>query len=249
MPKMGVIYLTQKQFDSMKIKKYDKYDNPKIWISEGTLYKKDDFDLIKRYKNYFELFREIEELKNCVFPENMFLVDGKYKGYTTEYFEDYKSINFRMYKNKYSINDKKKIMKKIVKLLRKLNEYDIVHADLNTSNIICNSKDVKLIDFDRIKIKEYEDNIIYNWRLDDQIYYLNIALLTVLFDVDLISINTNSFYELVDGINFSNEFKQYLFNCLNHKEIQISKELPKYIDSIRRCDIVKGKEMIKALKI
>ena len=110
MSDMKIIDLTQEEFDSMKVKKYDDNDKPKIWVSDGILYKKDNHDLIKRYKEDFELLKEYEELKNCVFPEGMFFVDGKYIGYTTPYFEDYKAINFRMYKNKYSINQKKKII-------------------------------------------------------------------------------------------------------------------------------------------
>lgn len=249
MSDMKIIDLTQEEFDNMKVKKYDDNDKPKIWVSDGILYKKDNHDLIKRYKEDFELLKEYEELKNCVFPEGMFFVDGKYIGYTTPYFEDYKAINFRMYKNKYSINQKKKIMKKIVKLLTKLNENDIVHADLNTSNIICNKKDVKLIDFDRIKIREYEDETIYAWRLKDQISYLSIAILTVLFDVDLINVSNEQYSNLVNEMTFSNEFKEYLIKSGMSKEKEIPKELLEYIDSIKRKDILKGKELIKTLKI
>ena len=246
---MKDIYLTKEQLDDMKIKKYDDNDKPKIWISDGILYKKDNHNLIKRYKEDFEILREYKELENCVFPEDKFYVDKKYVGYTTPYYEDYKSINFRMYKNKYTINQKKKIMKKIVKLLMKLNDNDILHADLNTSNIICNKKDVKLIDFDRIRLREYEDATIYDWRMKEQINYLNIALFTVLFDVDLIDITAEQYKELIEEISFSNEFKDYLLRCLSSKEKEIPKELLDYIQSIKRKDIVKGKELIRTLKI
>lgn len=249
MPNMEIINISKEQLDNMKVRKYDDNDKPKIWVSDGILYKKDLHCLIKKYKEDFEILREYDDLKNCVFPENMFFVDGKYMGYTTTYFEDYKSINFRMYKNKYTINQKKKIMKKIVKLLTKLNDNDILHADLNTSNIICDKKNVKLIDFDRIRLREYEDETIYDWRLKEQINYLNIALLTVLFDVDLINISNDEYKELIDQITFSNEYKQYLLNCLLSKEKEIPKEIFDYIDSIKRRDIVKGKELIKTLHI
>lgn len=249
MPKMDIINITKEDLNNMKVRKYDDNDKPKIWISDGILYKKDNHHLIKRYKEDFELLREYEELRNCIFPENMFYVDNKYVGYTTPYFENYKSINFRMYKNKYTINQKKKIMKKIVKLLVKLNENDIIHADLNTSNIICDKKDVKLIDFDRIKIREYEDNTIYMWRLKEQIAYLSIALLTVLFDVDLINISNHQYNELIDEISFSNEFKDYLIKSFTSKEKEIPKELLEYIDSIKRKDILRGKEIIKTLHL
>ena len=249
MPKMQIINITKNELDNMTIKKYDDDDKPKIWIQNGILYKRDAHSLIKRYKEDFEIFREYEELKKCVFPEDMFYVDGKYKGYTTTYYEDFKSINFRMYKNKYTLNQKKKIMSKIVKLLIKLNGANIVHADLNTSNIICNKNDVKLIDFDRIRIKEYEDSAIYMWRLKEQINCLNVALLTVLFDVDLITASNIKYKELIDNMSFSSEFKNYLLRCTESKENEIPKELLEYINSIAKRDVVKGKEIIKTLHI
>ena len=249
MAKMDIINITKKQLDDMQIKKYDDNDKPKIWISNGILYKKDKHLLIEKYKEDFEILREFRDLENCVFPENIFNVDGKYTGYTTTYYDDYKSLCFRMYKNKYNINQKKTIMKKIVKLLIKLNKNDIVHADLNTSNVICNGKDVKLIDFDRIRIKEYEDNAIYNWRLKEQINYLNICLLTVLFDVNLIKIGDIEYKEFIDSMSFSNEFKDYLLNCSMSKINEIPNELYEYIDSIKRKDIVNVKELIKTLQL
>ena len=249
MSDMGIINISKDELDSMQIKKYDDNDKPKIWIQNGILYKKDIHNTIKRNKEDFEILNECEELINCVFPKDMFFVDGKYVGYTTPYYEKFKSLNFRMYKNKYTINQKKKIMRKIVKLLMKLNKYDIVHADLNTSNVICNGKDVKLIDFDRIKVRENEDELIYKWRLKEQIYYLNIILFTVLLDVDLIRISNDEYKEFVDEMSFTNEFKQYLLNSSSSKQEEIPKELLEYIDDIKRKDIVNGKELVKALRL
>ena len=249
MSKIININLTSEQLDNMEIRKYSIDNKPKIWLSNGILYKKDEHDTIKTYKEEFEMFREYEELKDCVFPENTFTVDNSYVGYTTTYFEKYKSICYRMNKNKYSINQKKKIMKKIVRLLMKLNENDIVHADLNTSNVICDGKNVKLIDFDRIRIKDYEDSTIYNWRLREQINYLNILLLTVLLDTNLINVMESEYKEFINNMTFTNEFKEYLLNCLSSKEKEISKELINYIDSIRKKDIQNGKELVKTLQL
>lgn len=249
MSEMEILNITSKDLSKMTIKKYDDNDKPKIWISGNILYKRDIHNTIKRNKEDFEILNECEELVNCVFPKDIFFVDNKYVGYTTPYYENYKSINFRMYKNKYTINQKKKIMRKIVKLLMKLNKYDIVHADLNTSNVICNGKDVKLIDFDRIKVRENEDELIYNWRLKEQIYYLNIILFTVLLDVDLIRISNDEYKEFVDEMSFTNEFKQYLLNSSSSKQEEIPKELLEYIDDIKRKDIVNGKELVKALRL
>lgn len=249
MSDIGIINITKEQLDNMKVIKYDDSDNPKIWVSNDILYKKDNHNVIKRYKEDFEILRDYKELEKCVFPENEFYVNGKYVGYTTTYFEDYKSLCYRMYKNKYSINDKKKIMKKIVKLLIKLNENDIVHADLNTSNIICNGKDVKLIDFDRIRLREYEDETIYMWRLKEQINYMNICLLTVLFDVNLINVMYEEYVDFINNLTVSDEFKRYLLSCSIYEEKEISIELLNYIDSIKRKDIVKGKELVKSLQL
>ena len=249
MSDIGIINITKDQLDNMKVKKYDDNDNPKIWVSDGILYKKDNHNVIKRYKEDFELFRDYKDLEKCVFPENEFFVDGKYIGYTTPYFEDYKSLCYRMYKNKYSINQKKKIMKKIVKLLIKLNENDIVHADLNTCNIICNGQDIKLIDFDRIKIREYDDEAMYMWRLKEQVNCLNICLLTVLFDTNLINIMDEEYMDFINELTITDEFKRYLLSCLILNEKEISKELLNYIDSIKRRDIVKGKELVKSLQL
>ena len=89
MSKLGTIYITKEKLNSMQtIKKEDNSDKSKIWLYENILYKKDDFNTIKRYREYFELFNEYEELKNCLFPENVFKVDGKYMGYTNIYYEE-----------------------------------------------------------------------------------------------------------------------------------------------------------------
>jgi len=243
------IDITRKKLDAMRVLKYDDNDKPKIWVSEDILYKKDNDLVMKLHKEDFEIFSEYEELKNCVFPTNTFSVDKKFFGYITPYYEEYKPINYRMYKNKYSVNQKKKLMKKVVKLVKALNDLDIVHADLNTCNIICNGKDIKLIDFDRIKIKEYEDKSIYDWRIKDQIYYLNVALITMLLDINLARIMNSEFKELINGLSFSNEFKEYLLNSTTHKVNEIPNELFEYIDSINKKDISKGKELIKTLHL
>ena len=243
------VNITRKKLEDMRILKYDNKDRPKIWVSDDKLYKKDNELIMKLHKEDFEIFSEYEELKNCIFPTNTFSVDNKYFGYITPYYEEYKSICYRMYKNKYSINQKKKLMKKIVKLVKAMNDLDIVHADLNTCNIISNGKDIKLIDFDRIRIREYEDKSTYEWRIKDQIYYMNIALLTMLLDVNLGRIMNSEFKDLVNDISFSNEFKKYLLDSSSHKINEIPNELLEYIDSINKKDITKGKELIKTLQL
>ena len=249
MSKMNNINITKEQLDDMKIRKYSIDNKPKIWVSESTLYKKDDNNIIKLHKEDFEILSGYPELEKCVFPENTFSVDGKYMGYTTTYYSDYKSLCYRMNKNKYNINQKKKLMRKIVKLIIKLNENDIVHADLNTSNIICNGKDIKLIDFDRIRLKEDTDPASYMWRLREEINYLNISLLTLLLDIDLINIMDSEYKSLINEIPFINEFKEYLIKCSSCKIDEIPKELLEYIDSIKKSDILKGKEFAKTLQL
>ena len=250
MSKLGEINITQKHLDAMNvIKKEDNSIKPKIWLSNNILYKKDDFCTIKRYKEYFELFNDYEELKNCVFPENTFNVDGRYMGYTTTFFDDYNRISFRMNKNKYDINQKKKIMKKIVKLLKNMHNLDIVHADFHTDNVICNKKDIKIIDFEKMRIKELEDKPIYMLKLREDIYYLNLMILSVLFDCNMSYIYDMEYEEFIYDMSFNTEFKHYLINSFKHKEDEIPKELLEYIDSIKRRDIVNGKELIKSLHL
>ena len=249
MSKMNKINITQDQLDNMKIRKYSLDNRPKIWISATTLFKRDDHDIIRQHKEDFEILSGYPDLDKCVFPENIFYVDGKYMGYTTTYYENYKSINYRMNKNKYTLNQKKKLMRKLVKLIMKLNDNEVVHADLNTSNIISDGKDIKLIDFDRIRLKEDDDTVSYMWRLREQINYLNIALLTILLDTDLIDIMDIEYKELINEISFINEFKQYLLACSSSKVVEIPKELLEYIDTIQKGDIVEGKEFAKTLQL
>lgn len=250
MSKLGEINITQKHLDSMNvIKKEDNSDKPKLWLSNNILYKKDDFCIIRRYREYFELLNDYEELKNCVFPENTFNVAGRYIGYTTPYYEEYKSICFRMNKNKYNINEKKKIMKKIVKVLKNMHNLDIVHADFHTNNVICNKKDIKIIDFEKIRIKELEDSATYLYKLRDDIYYLNLMILSVLFDCNMSLVDEVEYEEFIYDMSFETEFKQYLINCLKYRENEIPKELLEYIDSIKRKDIVEGKKLAKSLHL
>ena len=250
MSKMGIINISKQDLLDMKtIKKEDNSDISKIWVKDNLLYKKDNFDTLRRFKDYFEIFNEFEELKKCVFPNNIFYVDGKYVGYTTDYFEDYKAICFRMYKNKYDLNKKKKIMKKIVKLLSDMHELGIVHGDLHTANVICNKKDIKMIDFEKIRIRELEDEPIFVKKRLEDIYYLNLMILSILFDVNMSYVMNSEYVEFIDQMNFSKELKQYLINCTLYKEKYISPELNKYIDSIKRKDIVDGKKLVKSLQL
>ena len=250
MANMGIINISNDDLLNMRtIKKEDNSDKSKIWLKDNLLYKKDDFNTMKRYKDYFEIFSEFDELRKCVFPNNIFYVDGKYVGYTTDYFEDYKAINFRMHKNKYDINNKKKIMKKIVRLLSDMHELGIVHGDLHTANVICNKKDIKMIDFEKMRIRELEDEPMFVRKRIEDVYYLNLMILSVLFDVNMSYVMQGEYLDFIDQMNFSKELKEYLINCALYKEKYISSELNKYIDSIKRKDIVDGKNLVKSLQL
>lgn len=244
------IRLKERDIEDMRILKYEDNSNkPKIWLSDDIMYKKDIFQIMKRYYEYIKLFRNAKELDFCVFPEKLFSVDGKYMGYTTPYYYGYKSINSRMHKNKYSYKDKKELMLKIYKMIKTIHEYEFLHGDLKCSNLIWSNKDIKLIDFEKIRIRECEDPAIYNIVSKEETNYLNLVLLSVLFDIDMSFAMDMEFKEFLDDISFPMEFKEYLLNCVEYKEIEISPELPKYIKSISKKNIVEGKELVKSLQL
>ena len=251
MKKLEVLNIEKKDLENMRvIKKMDCSPKPKIWVSsDNVMYKKDIFQIIRRFSDYIEIFKDYQELSKCVFPDKLFYVDGKYIGYTMPYYNDYKAINFRMHKKNYKLKEKQQIMKNIVKVISDMHEYDFLHGDLKCSNVIHKDDDIKVIDFEKIKIKECEDPAIYKMILKEEINQLNLVLLSVLFERDMSFVLEEEYMEFIEEIDFCKEFKDYLINCIKYNENKVSYELYNYIKSITKKNIVEGKELVKSLQL
>lgn len=251
----GVINMIERRISSKELKemvvlKRDiKTKIPKVLMKDGIIYKLEPTHIASRLKPLFEVFNEIHELSDCIFPEGVLYIDSKEFGYTTKYLDGYKNISNRLKKDKMSLEWKKAIIYKIIKLIKNLHLNGLVHNDLHGSNILNINADIKLIDFDQIKIKKLESNYMYMAWLKMEINYLNLLILSVLYEVNLSYINNETQQMIIEELEISREFKEYLNNCLLYKENAISNNLEQYVNSITKRDIVNGKNLVKSLKI
>ena len=251
MKELEVLKLKRQELDNMRvIKRLDCSDKPKIWVSnDNVMYKIDTYKIIDRFADYFEILKNYPELSKCVFPDKLFYVDDKYLGYTTPYYHDYKPINFRMHKKKYTIQDKKRIIKNILEIIYNMHENDILHGDLKSSNVLHKDEDIKIIDFEKIKIKECEESVSYKMKLKEEINQLNLVLLSVLFERDMSHIMDSEYLDFIDKMEFNKEFKEYLISAMKYRENQIPSDINGYIKSITKKNIVDGKELVKSLQL
>lgn len=251
MNKLEVLKLKKEELENMRvIKKMDYSSKPKIWVSsDNVMYKRDTVKLMERFGDYFEILKNYPELSKCIFPDKLFYVNDKYKGYTTPYYKDYKPINFRMHKNKYTLKDKQRIMKNIIKIISDMHSGDFLHGDLKASNVLRKDDDIKVIDFEKITIRECEDPAIYKMRSAVEVNQLNLVLLSVIFERDMSFVMDSEYIDFINKLGFTKEFESYLINCMRHREIEISNDINSYIKSITKKNVADGKELVKSLQL
>ncbi|MBE6156090.1 MAG: hypothetical protein E7164_05020 [Firmicutes bacterium] len=107
--------------------------------------------------NFHEIAKYIKEipfLNGYTRPISYFKENGKIYGYEMDYLQDYITLgtmlkSYNMPRNKqYTLEIKKLLLFKLLKCLKKLNQYYIV-GDINTQNIMINEQgDAKIIDWE-----------------------------------------------------------------------------------------------------
>lgn len=242
--------ITDKELNDMLILKRDVNTKlPKVLLKNGTIYKIEPTHVASRMKSYFEILSEIEELDDCIFPKEILYINSKEIGYTTRCFSEYKNIDTKLKKNKFSLEWKKAVIYKIIDIIKKLHFNGVVHNDLHCSNILNASSNIKIIDFDQLKISGVESNYMYMAWLKREINYLNLLIISILYEKNLSYISLEEQKLLVEGLNISMEFKEYLNNCADLKEEQIGMDLEQYVKSVTRKDILDGKNLVNSLKL
>lgn len=242
--------ITDKDLNEMLILKRDiKTKVPKVLMKDSIVYKIESAHVVSRMKTFFEILSEIKELNNCIFPKEILYVNSKEIGYTTKYFSEYKNIDVRLKKNRFSLELKKIIIYKIIDIIKKLHLNGVVHNDLHCSNVLSELSNIKIIDFDRLKIRGVESNYMYMAWLKREVNCLNLLIMSILYETNLSHISLEEQKLLVEGLNVSREFKEYLNNCVDLKEEKISSDLNQYVKNITRIDILDGKNLVKSLKL
>lgn len=250
MKEIGKRIISHDDLRNMKILKRNMTTKvPIVLTKENIVYKIESTHIMSRFKEYLELFKEINEFSDCVFPEEILYFNSIECGYTTKYLNEHKTINRRLIKSSLSLEWKKAIIYKIINLIKKLHSYDIVHNDLQCSNILNNGIDIKLIDFDQLKIKgTLSDSMFKRW-LKAEIEHLNWVILSILYDKNLSYISSEQQSVLINELKLNNEFKEYLNNCLSFNEEEVNEDLYLYVNSVTKKDIIEGKNLVKSLNL
>ncbi len=175
-------------------------ENTKLKGSESILcdcfYNKKHY-IYKQPNNYdettFKKLMALSEISNHSFlvPE-IFVYQTRPIGYLLTYLEGYESF----YDISSNFNKKKKEKIKLLKLAKetiiKMHDLGIIHGDLHTANIMYKNDDIKIIDFESSKYKDYDFGNMNNYSKD----YLsvngpNISIDIYNFNIDTISLLYN----------------------------------------------------------
>ena len=117
-------------------------------------------------------------------------VDNNYIGYLTEYFKNSKTL-YTLMETKTNA-EKIDILKKARKIIELMHQYDIIHCDLHSANILYDGSICKIIDFDLCAYKKYRPTS-YNMYATKYLANneLDKVLDTFIFNIDTISIIYN----------------------------------------------------------
>ena len=239
-------FITSKNLENMTVLKRNSSTKiPVVLTKDGIIYKLEPTHIVSRFKEYFEILKSMEELSDCVFADEILYLDLKEYGYTTRYLDEYKNVNRIITKESLSIEYKKMIIYKIIQIIKKLHKNGVIHNDLQLFNILVSNTDIKLIDFDQLNILD----IMYKKRITGEIQYLNLLILSILYDKNLSYKSLEEQRVLINELSLNSEFKEYLNNCLNFNEEQVGEDLQSYVKSVTKKEIIQGKNLIKTLKL
>lgn len=243
-------FITRKDLENMTVLKRNSSTKiPVVLTKDGIIYKLEPTHVVSRFKEYFEILKSMEELSDCVFADEILYLDSKECGYTTRYLDKYTNVKRKITKESLSIEYKKIIIYKIIQLIKKLHENGVIHNDLHWLNILISNTDIKLIDFDRLIISGNISDTMYKARIKGEIQYLNLLILSILYEKNLSHMSLEEQRIFVNELSVNSEFKEYLNNCLSFNEKQIGEDLPSYVKSVTKKDIVQGKNLVKSLKL
>lgn len=243
-------FITSKDLENMTVLKRNSSTKlPVVLTKDGIIYKLEPTHIVSRFKEYFEILKSMEELSDCVFADEILYLDLKEYGYTTRYLDEYKNVNRIITKESLSIEYKKMIIYKIIQIIKKLHKNGVIHNDLQLFNILVSNTDIKLIDFDQLIIKGNILDSMYKKRIKGEIQYLNLLILSILYDKNLSYKSLEEQRVLINELSLNSEFKEYLNNCLNFNEKQVGEDLQSYVKSVTKKEIIQGKNLIKTLKL
>lgn len=114
-------------------------------------------------------------------------------------------------------------------------------------NSIDNS--AKLIDFDRMKVQGVDSAFSYNYRMIQDIKYLNLLVLSFLLNKDLKYIDNISFKNLIDSLQFSSELKKYLIDSFECNKDVKGYYIDEYYNEFSKGLVATGKDLVKQLKL
>ena len=243
-------FITRKDLENMTVLKRNSSTKiPVVLTKDGIIYKLEPTHVVSRFKEYFEILKSMEELSDCVFADEILYLDLKEYGYTTRYLDEYKNVNRIITKESLSIEYKKMIIYKIIQIIKNLHKNGVIHNDLQLFNILVSNTDIKLIDFDQLIIKGNILDSMYKKRVKGEIQYLNLLILSILYDKNLSYKSLEEQRVLINEFSLNSEFKEYLNNCLNFNEKQVGEDLQSYVKSVTKKEIIQGKNLIKTLKL
>ena len=218
-----------------------------VYTDKKLVYKKSMFSL----KNIddLELLIEINniDIPSLVFPINKLNIEGE-PGYITKYYQNYYPREIAFKKDKYHFSDKYKIIKLLIDAVKDMHQAHIVHGDLHSGNIIFNKKDLKIIDFDNMRIEDFSSNYnVYRYKKLRDIKCLVINILSILSESNELNIDFK-IIPFIELLNISDEFKKYLNLCIFEKEDILDFYPDTFLNEINGEVEKKAKNLVKGLK-
>lgn len=239
---MDIIDLNKYQLKDKRVLKKDK-----VWTDEKYVYKNAySFNSKVEYLDIFYLLKG-NEFENLTMPKYELYVSDKPYGYVTDYLYKYKSVREYLRKTKITYKNKLEIIKRIINTIKKMhNELEIVHGDLNPSNIMIKDTNIEVVDFDNMGIKGATSDKYYKSKQLDDMKCLTTLLFDILCETD---INMDSeLFALIDLMDVSKEFKSYLSNCLKYDDSVLGVYPDEYIKEINGTIEYSLKNKVRDLK-
>lgn len=145
----------------------------------------------------------------CFTPKKVLFFNDNYIGYSMEFHQEYQPIS--SYKNTLSKEEKWQIIDQVYDYLMIMNDY-FIYTDIDEDNLLYDGNQLKIIDFDDIKLKSELSKDQERRLLQDQQMLFNLFATALLYNV---SIYDTYYLTKTDKLTLTQ--KEEIQNLLKHQ--------------------------------
>ncbi len=219
---MKNLYLTKEEFKHLKTKnKFSEGTEGKLYLYNNSLVKIYRRGIIENREEIIDYILTRDKINGCVLPNRKVYIQDEFKGITMDYYHNYKTL-FKLINDKsISYKERLEICKEIIESVKTLHNNEIVHGDINLSNVIVSSDatDNLLIDIDGGLPKEIMCLQEFKNEIKNDQYTLMLLVMSLVYDFRferyIYNYGINNFKEILTSFSIGKDLKNYIIRLIN----------------------------------